>query len=141
VTAAGVAAYVLDASAMIAFLRQERGWQVAETALSDPSHACLAHAVNMCEVFYHFHRAGGEPAAQTAVGILLGAYNVGLREDLDLPFWQVVGRQRSVYRQMSFGDCSCLALALRLGASVVTADHPDFDPITAAGACPVLIIR
>jgi hypothetical protein len=42
---------------------------------------------------------------------------------------------------MSFGDCCCVTLAARLTGEVVTADHPDFDPLAATGACAVRFIR
>ncbi len=51
--------YVLDACAMIAYLRNEVGRDVVEAVLIDSSGLCMAHAINLCEVFYEFHRAGG----------------------------------------------------------------------------------
>lgn len=63
--------YVLDASAMIAYLRDEPGGDVIERALLDTSSQCLAHAINLCEVFYDFHRAGGESAATSAISDLV----------------------------------------------------------------------
>ena len=46
--------FVLDASAMIAYLRNEQGARKAMQVLADPNNQCLAHAVNLCEVFYDF---------------------------------------------------------------------------------------
>lgn len=77
--------YVLDASAMVALLRQEAGWEAVRDLLYDPNHACYAHALNLCEVFYDFHRDGGEAAAQLALERLLGAM-IQPREDLDRAF-------------------------------------------------------
>lgn len=51
--------FVLDACAMIAFLRDEPGSDVVAEALLDPGSKCYAHALNRCEVFYDFHRASG----------------------------------------------------------------------------------
>jgi uncharacterized protein with PIN domain len=44
---------VFDASALIAFLRDEPGAEVVESALSVPE-KCYAHALNLCEVYYDF---------------------------------------------------------------------------------------
>ena len=48
---------VLDACAMIAFLRGEPGADVVRAILHNPSDACYAHAINLCEVYYDFVRA------------------------------------------------------------------------------------
>jgi uncharacterized protein with PIN domain len=59
--------YVLDACAMVAYLNGEVGGDAVEGALLDMDSQCLAHAINLCEVFYLFHRAGGEAAATKAL--------------------------------------------------------------------------
>ena len=43
--------YVLDASAMLAYLHGEVGSDVVENALLDTTGQCLAHSVNLCEVY------------------------------------------------------------------------------------------
>ena len=58
---------VLDACAMIAFLRGEPGADVVEAALLAKDRSCLAHAINVCEVFYDFLRASGEQTARRAL--------------------------------------------------------------------------
>ena len=42
---------VLDAGAMIANLRDEPGADVVERILLDTDALCIAHAVNLCEVY------------------------------------------------------------------------------------------
>ena len=42
--------YVLDASAMIAFLRDEPGAEIVAEVFVDPESHCYAHALNLCEV-------------------------------------------------------------------------------------------
>ena len=42
--------FVLDACAIIAYLRDEEGADVVESALLGDD-ACVAHAVNVCEVY------------------------------------------------------------------------------------------
>jgi len=48
--------FVLDASAMIAYLRDEPGAGRVSEALLDPDGQCIAHVLNLCEVFYDFQR-------------------------------------------------------------------------------------
>lgn len=49
--------YVLDACAMIAYLRGEVGADVVSAVLLNSSHESFAHALNVCEVYYDFYRA------------------------------------------------------------------------------------
>jgi PIN domain nuclease of toxin-antitoxin system len=132
--------YVLDASAMIALLHQEDGWEVVRDLLINPDNTCLAHSINLCEVFYDSYRIGGEGAAQTAITTLLNA-NVQPREDLDPTFWQELGRLKAVHRRVSLADCSGITLARRVNAEVVTSDHREFDVLVPLGRCPIRFIR
>lgn len=59
--------YVLDACAMIAYLRGEAGANVVENALLDTDGQCLAHSINLCELYYIFHRDAGEAAADESI--------------------------------------------------------------------------
>lgn len=43
--------YVLDSTAMIAFLTNEPGADVIEDILTEPGAVCLAHAINLCEIW------------------------------------------------------------------------------------------
>lgn len=61
--------YVLDACAMIAYLRKEPGSSVVLQALVDTESLCLAHALNLCEVFYDFHRRSDEGVATSAISV------------------------------------------------------------------------
>jgi len=73
--------FVLDASAMIAYLRDEPGAGVVAEALLDPASRCYAHALNLCEVFYDFHRASGREVALQAISdlALVGVIEEGVK--------------------------------------------------------------
>lgn len=135
--------YVLDASAMIAYLRSEPGADVVETALLeamlDPTIQCIAHAINLCEVYYDFHRAGGEAAATGAIADL-GDVGVIERADFDRVFWQDAGKLKA-NGGISLADCFVIALTNRLGGTLLTSDHHEMDAIAAAGMCPITFIR
>ena len=132
--------FVLDACAMIAYLRNEPGSErVAQLLLSDKDR-CVAHAINLCEVFYDFYRAGGEAEAKAAIADLS---RVGIMEntELGLAFWQAAGAVKAVHRRVSLADCFAIALANSLGATILTSDHHEFDPLAVAGTCQVEFIR
>jgi predicted nucleic acid-binding protein len=131
--------YALDASAMVAYLRSEPGADVVRQLLRDTTHTCYAHAVNLCEVYYGFARALGEPAAQNLIQDLY-AVRVIPREDMDQPFWQDVGHLKATTR-ISLADCFGIALARRVGGELVGSDHHELDPILPLGLCQVLFIR
>ncbi len=42
--------YVLDACAMIAYLRGEEGGSEVDKLLVEPGARCVAHSVNLCEL-------------------------------------------------------------------------------------------
>lgn len=131
--------YILDACAMIAYLDNEPGADVVESALIEPGNQCLAHAINLCEVFYQFHRAGGESAAAGALGDL-HRMNLIERADLDSPFWQDAGKMKAK-GGISLADCFAIALTNRVGGTLLTSDHHEMDPIAAAGICSITFIR
>jgi PIN domain nuclease of toxin-antitoxin system len=131
--------YVLDACAMIAYLNNEPGADVVEAALIDPANQCCAHGINLCEVFYQFHRAGGESAAIGAISDL-HSMNMIERSDFDQAFWLDTGRLKA-NGGVSLADCFAVTLTNRLGGVLLTSDHHEMDKIAAAGICNITFIR
>jgi PIN domain nuclease of toxin-antitoxin system len=84
---------VIDASALIAFLRDEPGADVVESVLLAPQ-KCYAHALNLCEVYYDFFRASNQDAAEAAISDLFGL-GIEERTDMDSEFWRDVGRLKA----------------------------------------------
>ncbi len=125
---------------MIAYLRGEPGADKVESRLEDDSEPCVTHAVNLCEVYYKAARRSGIDAAESLVQDLRDQGLV-VRKDLDEAFWRVVGLHKASIGSIPLADCFVVALANRLGAEAVTADHPDFDPIAERGLCRVVFIR
>jgi PIN domain nuclease of toxin-antitoxin system len=125
---------VLDASALIALLRQEPGaGQVAQAI----QQGAAMSTVNLAEVAGFFALLGIDEA-------LLKADIAALRiefisPDLELAFgigYFVGATRRS---GLSLGDRACLALAKRLAAPAVTADRKWADVASAAGVSVQLI--
>lgn len=130
--------YVLDACAMIAYLRGEPGDEVLAALMADPTNTFAAHYVNMAEVYYHFLREAGEQAAESAVEPFERGLDV--RSDGDGAFWRDVARLKAP-GGIALADCFCVALARRLGGSVVTTDRKELVALQAAGVCPVVFLR
>ena len=130
---------VLDACAMIALLKAESGEAVVWAHLLDPNNTVYAHSLNLCEVYYHFHRNVGEAAADGAIEDLryLGVIE---RSDFDEAFWKEAGKLKAGGK-IALADCIAVALTNRVGGTVLTSDHGEFDPVVAVGLCPVTFIR
>lgn len=45
---------ILDACAVIAFLRDEAGADVVRETLLNEDNTCMIHLINLCEVYYDF---------------------------------------------------------------------------------------
>jgi len=132
--------FVLDASAMIAYLRDEPGADAVAEALLDPTSRCHAHALNLCEVFYDFHRAAGPREALRAIADLA---QVGVIEDASLPavVWQAAGALKARLRRVSLADCFAIELAARLRGTILTADHHEFDVLAEQPEYAIRFIR
>lgn len=130
---------VLDACALIAYLRGEDGSEVVQTLLEDEQTSCFVHSVQLCEVFYDFLRASDEEEAKAAI-VDLQSIGIAFHEDMDIPFWQMVGTYK-VQHRVSLADCFALALTARINGSLVTSDHHEFDPLASQGAFSFLFIR
>jgi PIN domain nuclease of toxin-antitoxin system len=129
----------LDASAMIALLRDEQGADAVRELLGRELTPWFAHSVNVCEVFYFFLRDGSEAAARSALEDLR-SIGLGICEDMDEAFWQQVGRFKASFH-MSLADAFAMSTGTRLGAEVVTSDRKDFEPVAKAGLCRVNFFR
>lgn len=132
--------FVVDASAMIAFLRGESGAEVVAEALIDSQSRCFAHALNLCEVFYDFHRASGLKEATEAIRDLL---HLGVIEDANLTpdVWKAAGSLKATLRRVSLADCFTIELAERLKGVILTADHHEFDVLAEQSVCSIKFIR
>ena len=119
----GIPTCVVDSSALMAFLDDERGAENVEPTLRK---GAAISAVNMAEVLSKFSDRGREPdaalAALAAGGILPGFVTV-------IPLDAVGATESARLRAstkgsgLSLGDRACLALGRTLGVPVLTADR------------------
>ena len=108
---------VLDASAILAFLLDERGADLVETRLT----RSRISAVNLAEVVGKLVDRGAN--MRPLAGLLQSAGVV--IEPLTTADAELAGALRGIPggRTLSLGDRCCLALALRTGSAVLTADR------------------
>jgi ribonuclease VapC len=113
---------VLDASALLAYLRDEPGAEVVSEAIAG---GAAVSAVNLAEVLSRVADRGRDPAAlvvrMTERGLLGGAIAV---ESFTTADAVETARLRPLTRKagLSLGDRACLTLARRLEAPALTAD-------------------
>ena len=108
---------VLDASALLAYLRQEPGAEVVDGVLAD----ARMTSVNWAEVVQKSLSAGVD-----VEGMREDLRALGVRVEPFLPEdGERAGRLWSLTRQqgLSLGDRACLSLGLRLGLAVLTRDR------------------
>jgi len=114
---------VLDASALLAFLRGEPGAELVEEALVTGTHIS---AVNWAEVLSKLAEAGQAPRDvaqdlenQGLLGLALIIHP--LEESLAMRIAEL--RSLTRHKGLSLGDRACLALGSHLQFEVLTADH------------------
>ena len=113
---------VLDASALLAYLRDEPGAEVVSEAIAG---GAAISTVNLAEVLSRVADRGSDPTAiverMTERGLLGGAIVV---EPFTTADAGETARLRPLTREagLSLGDRACLALARRLEAPALAAD-------------------
>jgi len=132
--------YVLDACAIIAFLRREKGGEGVRDLLLDNNNHFYCHALNCCEVFYDFLRLSNQMDADEVVA-LLPTLGIKIREDMDEDLWKFAGQIKAEIKRIALADCFAVALTHRLGATLLTSDHAEFDQISKRDFCKVRFIR
>lgn len=130
---------VLDACAIIAYLRDESGAEIVEAIIEDKSNRCFIHAINACEIYYGFLRSAGEVIAQATITEIDSA-GVIIIDTFDRELWQIAGQLKARNR-LSLADCIALSLAIRMQATLVTSDHHELDTINNQGICQIRFIR
>jgi len=112
-----VSSYVLDASALLAFLNSEPGGEAVAAILTQ----AVISSVNLSEVVAKLADAG---KPQIEITEFLGSLGLEVASfDTEMAYRS--GMLRPVTRQagLSFGDRACLALAELLGLPVLTTDR------------------
>jgi PIN domain nuclease of toxin-antitoxin system len=129
---------ILDACAIIAYMQDEPG--ADEVAQLLETQKCLIHAINLCEVYYDLLRRSRPEAADGLESLML-AGGCEIHTGVSSPLWKQAGRLKVELGRVSLADSFALAFSLQEQGILITADHHEFDPIAAAGVCPIRFIR
>ena len=111
-------ACVLDASALLALLNKEAGWEQVDEAIF---HGSVMSAVNLSEVGSRLVREG-TPAAEVAADLRLWPIEIvpfGIDDANAAAAMALITRSAG----LSLGDRACLSLAMKLGTQALTADR------------------
>ena len=110
-------AYVLDASALLALIALETGWEKVADCLA---HACIS-AVNLSEVAAKLAERG---APSDQIESRLAQYELDI-----IPFDEHIAYQAAFLRPttrvlgLSFGDRACLATGMHMHTPILTAER------------------
>ena len=109
--------FVLDASALVALIRKEIGWEEVEHCMPNSRMS----AVNYSETIYILRRRGMPlEAVRAALGPLIPSPAIF---DGELAYVAAAMVESTRGQGISFADCACLALAQFTGATAVTAER------------------
>ena len=135
---------VFDSSAMLAYSRGEPGAEAVGDLLDDADVPRYVHAAQLCELMHLVWRSDGPGVAEATVQEFL---DMGIieRADMDGELWRdaasLIAGRRIAGASLALGDALGIALARRLGAPFVTAEHGELDALDAAGDCEFIFIR
>jgi predicted nucleic acid-binding protein len=117
---------VLDAFALLAYLKGERGHLRVMELMTAAETGLLINAVNVGEVFYVLARARGVQEADYFLDVILPSLPITV---LDNTFENVIDAARlKAIHALSFADCFAAATAIRERAALVTGD-PEFKKL------------
>lgn len=131
--------YIMDSSALIAYLWKESGYTFVKSIITDSNNRCFIHVINFCEVYYDLIRRVGVIKAKQITEKVSNLITV--RYDMDEDFWQQAGKYKADIRRVSLADCFCITLTQRMLANVLTADHHEFDKLVDKGIINIKFIR
>jgi predicted nucleic acid-binding protein len=120
---------VLDASAIIVYLKKESGYAKVKDLLASENSSLFINSINVGEVFYIFARAHGIKAAEYFQSVILPSLPVDIVENALEDVLQAA-RIKAAH-SLSFADCFAAATAIREGACLVTGD-PEFKKLEGA---------
>jgi predicted nucleic acid-binding protein len=135
--------YILDACALIALFDDEKGADIVEDLFDQARNSQITltmNAANLIEVYYDRIRKVGAEQADATIKKIYDTFPVTIIETINPD----IVREAAWFKaegKMSFADTILVATAVCIGATVVTCDHAEFDPVEKQGIVPFLWIR
>ena len=121
--------YVLDACALVALLKNEKGADIVNAAYKKAESGeaqIVMNRVNLLEVYYGFYREQGKEYIEKIMnGIAQSVISVS---EFDKELFPIAGRLKASYK-ISLADSIALAQAFVSGGELLTADHHELDVI------------
>jgi len=133
--------YVMDACALIAFLRDEPGADIVTNLLRDAQAGNVTiymNRLNLLEVYYDAYRVEGKQKAD-AEQRLIQKLPMIINAELHDAIFLEAGRFKASYK-ISLADAVAVAEASALGAALITADH-EFETIEQKETIVLLWVR
>lgn len=113
---------VLDTSALIAFVENEKGADRVQEILDPRSGSSNhMHAANAIELLYQIARKSDGKKAKEVLELFV-ALGVTIRQDMDAHFQKRCYTLKTAFPALSLGDSMTISLAQGLGATVLTSD-------------------
>jgi ribonuclease VapC len=128
--------YVMDASAMLALMQAEKGWEVVDELIQ--AQQCVASCVNIAEVGTKMIDKGLAPSQLERTLKEMNVQPVDF--DLEQSLFCAELRLSTKYAGLSLGDRACLALTKLMDGTAVTSDRAWLD-IAETTKIKVLMIR
>ena len=122
--------YVLDACALLAFFYREDGFGIVKSVLEQADAGDVEiyiNKFNLYEVYYDIIRSKGLQQAEDCYAIVL-KLPIKIIDGISDPVFREAGRIKTKYK-MSIADSIALGETSVLGASILTSDHHEFDPV------------
>jgi ribonuclease VapC len=128
--------YVMDASAILALMQAEKGWEVVDELIREQQ--CVASCVNIAEVGTRMFDKGLAPSQLERTLKETDIQPVDF--DLEQSTLCAELRLSTKYAGLSLGDRACLALTKLMDGTAVTSDRTWLD-IAETTQIKVLMIR
>jgi len=134
--------YILDASALIATIKQESGAITVAELYEEAAMGKLdiiINKINLLEVYYGFRREHDKEYADKILKSILSS--IVIISDMSIEVLVEAGRIKSEYRRISLADSIVIAETSNRSGYLVTADHHEMDLLDKAGVVNFLWIR
>jgi len=135
--------YLLDACALLAYIKLEDGWRVVDNLLDRADRGeirLLMNVVNQIEVFYDRIRNDGIDRAN-AIFDMVESMPITIIHTVDQAAAHEAARLKADRGRMSLADAILVATAHSTGATLVTSDWAELEPVADQGGIPFLWIR
>jgi PIN domain nuclease of toxin-antitoxin system len=130
--------WVLDASAVLCWLKGETGAERVEEVLAE-GEPSLIHSVNLVEVHYYLLRLG--PQALQVGSERMEAAGIEVVRDMDDALLATATQVKAHQAPIALGDAFAVALTVQRGATLLTTDRGELEKVAQAGVCQIEFLR